>query len=1098
MLKIHFGRESLDKEKYMFDAIKGAKGMTLLLVPDQFTLQAEKEAFHYLETKGFMDLEVLSFSRLGARVLKETGGSRKAAVDQCGRRMLITKITAENRGKLKLFRNSSKLASFSQMANDLIYEMKQYNTTPESLLASIEGMPGDSILKQKLTDIHLLYSSYEQCTKGKYLDGEDYLELFTSKINDSKLVRGSSVWVHGFDYFTPKNQELLKEMMKCARETNILLTYDDAGKDSEIFQVTGRMIARMAELAAESGVPWESCPVPAAYAKGRGEKGEALMAVERELFALPTAPQEDCDGSGYEGVTLVRAANPHSEIESAAAFVSELVREHGLAYKDIALICNDMDERARIVKRTFSEYGIDVFVDQKRSLMHNAAVRFVLSLMGAAINGCRTSDIFCMLKSGMTGMPASRYEELENYSVKYKIKGSMWKKEFSKGFDEYGEAFSELEASRKEIAGCLAEFEAAFAKAKTVRQKVEALYFYLSETVKIPEKLESAALEAGSSLFEFAEEAAQTWSSIVGVFDQLVEILGDEELSQREFAEVLKTGLESVEVGLLPPTADGLLLGTMQRMRVGRIRALLVIGANEGVLPAAMAKEGLLSDDEKGWLFEQGVEMCRREELRLDEERIAIYRNMSKPGQFLWMSHSISDNDGGKLGASAIFDKLTEIFPGIEVQKDIISQNDPARLIQSRGSALLHLTGALREAFVYEKQLAEEWKCAASWYRKNESRRYRLMADGLFYKNSQGSLPFEVVEGLYKHDKDAMTISPSRLEKYGRCPFSFFMDYGLAPEEIRVFEIAGREIGDVYHNCIMRFSKELTERGKKITSPGSRWMVLSREESDDLVGRLIDDEASTYREGMFSQGSEEAYRTDRIKAVCRENAWILVQHVRCGNIKSMYFETRFGGPDSHKGGSMPAVAVSLSGGKQVLIEGKIDRVDTLADGSVKIIDYKSGKEKFSIAEAKAGWRLQLMLYLKAAQRQEAEPAGVFYYTIDEYAQTGRMDGVVVGKPSVIDSIAGDFQDYSGIIPVRRLKDGKTKGNSEWNLLSEAEFAELQAAVDDKVKALCEELLGGCIGVRPKRSGDMTACTYCGYRGVCNFDVDFDGFKYENI
>jgi len=204
----------------------------------------------------------------------------------------------------------------------------------------------------------------------------------------------------------------------------------------------------------------------------------------------------------------------------------------------------------------------------------------------------------------------------------------------------------------------------------------------------------------------------------------------------------------------------------------------------------------------------------------------------------------------------------------------------------------------------------------------------------------------------------------------------------------------------------------------------------------------------------------------------------------------MAFEKKFSGGQS--------VVVELGGGKRMFIEGKIDRVDILEDGSVKIIDYKSGREKFNIAEAKAGFRLQLMLYLKAAQGKGAEPAGVFYYMIDENVEKGRMDGVVVNKASVIKNIAGNFQDYSNIIPVRRLEDGTLRGNSDGNLLSEQEFREFQSAVDKKVKELCGGLLDGCIEVKPKRAGNMTACTYCGYKGICRFDISFDGFKYENI
>jgi len=1080
MLNIHYGRESKNKERYMFDKIKREEGRILLLVPDQFTLQAEKEAFFYLDTDGIMDLEVLSFSRLGKRVIAETGGSARTPIDERGRFMLITKLAGESREKLKLFKNSSRAVSFARMANDLIYEMKQYNQNPAGLAALIESMDGDTILKRKLSDIWLIYREYEEYTKKKYLDGEDYIELYTKKIGESELARESSVWVYGFDYFTPKNMELLKELMRHSRELNVLLTYDSE-TDTGIFDLTGGVAERLARIARENGVAFSLAAIPDSYKKTAYEKEEPLAAVERELFSIPAKP---CENSS--GVTLIKAANMYSEIESAAAYTLSLVRDHSLRYKDIAVICNDTEERAQIARRVFSGYGINLFIDQKRSFGESAAARFIVLLLNVVINGYRSADVLGMMKTGMTDMPVFSIEELENYSVKYKIKGNRWKKEFQKGREEYGEAFSEIEDTRRELFDFISRFEKSFAKANTVREKTEALYFYLVETVNLPEKLEkAAAVEAEKGFLELAGQTAQIWKEIVNIFDQMVEIIGDEKICHKDFYDILKSGFDSAEVGVLPPASDGLIFGTMQRMRLGRIKALIIIGANEGIMPAAMAEEGLLSDDEKNRLFEKNIEICRREELRIQEEQLAIYKNMSKPEKFLWMSCSVSDNDGGKLNPSVIFEKVREIFPALLVEKDIISQNETANLIQTKESTLTHMTDALRESLIYEKPLSGEWAGALDWYREKKDRRFELITDGLFFKNKSITLDGKIIEGLYKKGRDEMVLSPSRLEKYGKCPFSFFMDYGLSPDEMRVFEAAGREIGEIYHNCVMKFSKHLTDSAK--------WADITKEESDALVDMLIDEEAGTYREGLLSSGNEEAYRAGRLKAVCRENAWVLVGHVRRGSIRDMKFEERFG-----RGGSISPVTVPLSSGKKVLIEGKIDRIDELTDGSVKIIDYKSGREKFSIAEAKAGMRLQLMLYLKAAQKGKAEPAGIFYYTIDENVETGRMDGIAVNKASVIDSIDGEFQQYSDIIPVKKLKDGTVKGNSESNLLSEAEFKELQGAVDEKVKELCEKLVSGRADIRPKKSGGLTACTYCGYNSVCGFDVSFDGFRYENV
>jgi len=1004
--------------------------------------------------------------------------------------MLISKITAENKDKLKLFKNSSELVSFAQMANDLIYEMKQYNTTPDGLFNFANELAGDVILKQKLEDIHILYSKYEEYTKEKYLDGEDYLAVITSKVSEAEIVKQSAVWVYGFDYFTPKNMELLKELMKHSREMNVLMTYSKDESDSDLFEITGDMIRKMNEVAELNGVNCETIQIKGSYLQKTMQKSDALKTVERELFAISEQTYEDS-----AGITLIKSANPYNEIETAAAYVLELVREKGLKYKDIAIICNDLEERAAIARRIFSQYNIELFIDQKRSFMHNAAVKFIVSSLAIITNKYRSADVLSMLKTGMSDISVDNCEELENYIYKYKIKGSKWSKPFTKGVNEYGETLLEIENSRKQLIEFIAMLEKPFSQAKTVRQKVEALYEYLSETAKIPEKLDvTANFETEKGLHDFAEETAQTWQHIINTFDQLVEIMGDEEMSAKDFAGVLQVGFESVELGLLPPTSDGLILGTMQRMRTGKIKALLIIAANEGLLPMAMGKEGLLNDDEKKRLEDRGMEICRREELRLHEEKLAIYKNISKPENYLWISHSISDNDGGKLGASLIFERLSKIFAKSEIQKDILSKSaetgEVESLIHSKESTLMHITNAMRDSITSERSLNSKWEAVAKWYINNENEYYKKMIAGLFFKNERKSIPEELAKELYQRGNEEMSLSPSRLGTYGKCPFSFFINYGVKPGEMRVYEILGREIGEIYHNCIMNLSKKLTK--------GSSWITIQKEECDEIVDKLIDEEAGEYREGMFLQGAEEAYRTERIKEVCRENAWVLVEHVRSGNIAEMSFEEGFGRAAFKNEAGLPAIEVEISQGKKVLIEGRIDRIDTLADGSVKIIDYKSGREKFNAAEAKAGWRIQLMLYLRAAQKQKAEPAGVFYFTVDEKVDAGRMDGVVIDKASVIDNIAGEFQNYSSIIPVRKLKDGTVKGNTSENLLSEVEFKELQDDVDKKIRELCSELITGCIDIRPKKSNDMTACRYCEYKSVCSFDTAIEGFKYETI
>lgn len=1102
MLRIFYGRENIDKEQFLFDSIKGR---TLLLVPDQFTLQAERDAFFYLGTKGLIDLEVVSISRLGLKVLQETGGGRRTLIDKYGRHMLLTKILAENKESLSIYRGLERKQSFIEMVNNFISELKQYGVEPAELEKISEELGETAFLKKKLQDMSLIFKCYEEQIQGKYLDTEDYVSLYAGKIRESRMVRSSAIWVFGFDSFTPKNVEVIGNLMQAAPEVNVILTCDAGGRDDELFSLTRGIMNKFCDLAEELRVPWEKSRIGDSY-RITGKK-RAILGLEQELYSIPAKQR-----SNHEGITLVKAANFYSEAETAAAQVLSLVRDQGLAYREMILICNDMETRGSIVKRVFSQYGIDLFLDKKQSILHNPASVFLLSLLDINSKGYRTEELFRLLKTGLTPLPWDRIEALENYARKYRIRGNRWKSPFTRGTSEYEpEAWAGLEESRNQVVALIEPFRQRFAKGRTVKERVSILYQYLAEDCDFPRRLEGLMKkQQDQGFFEAAEETAQAWGLLMDVLDQFVEIVGEESLLAESFGDILKAGLESIEVGLLPPSADGLIMGTMQRTRSSHVKAMLVLGANEGLLPASAPMDSILNEDEKRFLSEREIEICKVDEIRLQEEKLAIYKNLARPSQVLWMSYSVSDGDGREIKPSQIITKLQDIYPHLTAEPDIVSKSNPAELVQAENAAMEHLTEALRR-MMDGSELDSVWEQAAGWYR--QSGRLSTVEDGLFFTNQQEQLKADFVQGLYKRDakQRELTISPSRLERYSRCPFSHFIGYGIRPEEERIHEVGGRELGDLYHACLMGISKWLTQEGIPVSHPQSRWMTVSREECEEKIAEIFKEEAVAYREGLMAQGKEERYRSERLLEICNEISWILIDHVRRGSIHAMAFEQAFG-----RGRSIQPIIVETEQG-QVTIEGKIDRIDFLEDGRVKIIDYKTGREKFHVKEAEKGFRLQLMLYLRAAQQQEREPAGVFYFLIQEPSVSAeamppegfaekveqaakkacRMDGIMVDDPKVIRNIAGEFSGYSDIVPVRQTQKG-ISGTGSDSLLDEEDFQNLQHTVDEKINEICSDLLSGKIEIKPKKSGELSACTYCKYKGICQFDLAFESCKYEII
>ncbi|MCB6994063.1 PD-(D/E)XK nuclease family protein [bacterium 210820-DFI.6.37] len=1101
MLRIFYGRENINKDKFLFDNIKGR---TLLLVPDQFTLQAERDAFFYLGAKGLMDLEVVSISRLGSKVLAEVGGGRTAMIDKYGRHMLLTKILSEKKDELGIYRGLEKKQSFIEMVNNFISELKQYGAGPEELSEIAGELSESSYLKKKLTDMTVIFQSYEEQIKGKYLDTEDYVSLYAEKIIQSELVRRSRVWIYGFDSFTPKNIQVIGNLIKAAKEVNLILTCSEEGRDRDLFSLPRSLMDRFLKLAEEQGKAWEIQAIPEVFLDE--EKAEAIKTIERELYSVPVRPS-----GKHQGVTLARAANFYSEAEAAAAEVLSLVRDQGMEYRDIILICNDLETRGAVARRVFSQYGMDLFLDKKQTIVHNPACVFLLSLLDICGKGYRTETIFRLLKTGLTDLEWDQIEALENYARKYRIQGNRWKEPFHRGTSQYSEAaLEELDRSRQRITDLIEPFRQRFRQESQVKERVRDLYQYLAETCMLPRSLERMMRQQEERGFlDAAGETAQVWGLIMDVLDQFVEIVGEEAVPAESFGEILRAGLESIEVGLLPPSADGLIMGTMQRTRSSHVKAMLVLGANEGLLPASAESDSLLSEDEKQFLLRRQIEICKVDEIRLQEEKLAIYKNLARPSQALWVSYSVSDGEGKEIKPSQIFTKLRDIYPELAVSQDPVSLGDPEKLLQAENAGMEHMTGALR-GMMDGEALDDVWREALVWYKEKGD--LSKLRKGLFFTGRQEAIGRELVEKLYKRvPVEDMTVSPSRLEQYSRCPFAHFISYGLRPEEQRVFEVGGRELGDLYHTCLMELSKWLTEDGIPVNDPRSRWMTISKEECRGRIARILEEQAGGYKEGILKAGKEEQYRSGRLAEICGEISWILIDHVRRGRIRWMAFEQSFG-----RGQKLSPVTVKTGQG-DVLIEGKIDRVDILQDGRVKIVDYKTGAERFDLNEVKKGFRLQLMLYLRAAREKDREPAGVFYFLIEEPSVSAemirpqeleekveqaakkacRMDGILVDDPQVIEGIAGDFSGFSDIIPVRKTQKGYS-GTGPGRLLEDEAFRNLQREVDARVEELCDGLVSGSIRVRPKKSGSQSACTYCQYRGICQFDLAFENCGYEII
>ncbi len=1106
MLQIFYGRESIEKEKFIYEDIQKNPGRTIVIVPDQYTLEAEKQAFLFLHAESMMDVEIIGMSRLGSRLLSQQGGGSKTFIDKYGRHMLLTQIAGKCEDKLQVFKGSLRKPAFIEMTNNFISEMKQYNVNPQDLTELSQALSEESVLRAKLADLVLIFSEYQKKIKDRYTDSEDYIDLYMSKIRSSAWISESRIWVYGFDSFAPKALDVLGNLIATAKEVSVFLTCDKGCRDEELFLLPEIVMRNLRKQAEAYDMECRMQQI----AEGTGfdaVRNPAISHIEKEFYAVgqrtgdfPLLKEQDAP------IVLVQAANMYSEAESAASYILHLIRDKGFRYRDIVVICNDQTVRGSIIGRVFEEWDLPVFDDKKRSVLSSPIAIFAVGLLETVVYNYRSSDIFKVLKTGFSSLSDEEIERLENYSIQYRIKGNMWLAPFVKGQMEYGDdGLEELNAIREKAMELFAGLKMICDETVSMGDFVCRYYDFLIEDCGLGVRIaELLRVQEEQGLFDLAEETAQIWGRMVGLLDQIAELAGEEQFNRKDFVELLITGLSQLEIGVLPPTADDILMGTMQRTRSGQVKAVVIIGANEGLLPANASSEGLFSMEELEFFAEEGKEICKVEKIRVMEEQLAIYRNLSKASDYLWISYSASDGDGKESRPSEIIDTLRRLFPNLTVQTDVVSSGDLDAVVGGRVNTLRHLTEALLSVRRGEK-IDSRWKAVIHWYQCHEPESLQRVSEGLSFTNAQKDISPELAALLYKKEMNLpMTLSPSRLEKFSRCPFSHFIAYGLRPQERRIYEASSREIGDIYHRCLMEVSRKLTAE--------DRWDSISEDECRSFVSDIAKLEAANYREGIFDFGNEERYKTRRIEDTCFHVCWALVEQVRAGKIEKSLYEVPFG-----RERSIAPIEVDL-GSSTVYIEGKIDRLDILEGNRVKIVDYKTGKETFNEKEARAGYRLQLMLYLKAAQEKQRKPAGVFYFHIadqrvdltgtqrekffekisKEMRKFFRLSGIMVDSGAVIEDIAGEFSGFSDILPLRRNTAGEVSATSEGFLLSDEQFEQLQADVDVQIEKLCRQLSDGRIAIHPKKTEKQSPCTYCDYKGICRFDLSFPGCNYEVI
>ncbi len=1112
-LRFIYGRAGSGKTTRCLNEIKarmdgGAQNPLVLLVPEQFTFQAERDLIRVLGKGGILGTEVLSFRRLAFRVFNDVGGITQPHIHSAGKCMILYDILDKLRDSLRIFARSADRRGFVNTLSTLITEFKRYNITPADLEAAGKKLGPEDPLKQKLGELNAVYAAFEKKLEERYRDSDDDLTLASEKLEATGLYNSAEIWIDGFTGFTPQEYMVAGKLLsKAARVTVSLCTdsLDDEGASgTDIFSAVRRAYAKYIRIAGEYGIEVEPPvnlnrePLP------RFKDSPELGHLERNLYSWP----HRAFAGKTKDVSLFSSVNIFSEIEAAARDIVGLCRDTGMRYRDIAVVTRDLASCEKLIEVIFDEYGIPCFIDRKVDIANHPLVRMLLSMLDIFVENWSYEAVFRYLKTGLTNIERDDIDRLENYVLACGIRGSRWTGEQDwsmtpgllpgeQDMEKQDEMLSGINRIRREVTGPLLEFRKRTKGRRKAPEICGALYDFLC-AIGVPGRIgESIEDFRKSGRLSLANEYSQVWNIVMEVFDQTVEVMGEEALGIERFSSILGIGFGEYKVGLIPAALDQVLVGSVERSKSHEIKALYVIGANDGVFPAAAAEEGVLSDRDREALTGTGIELASDTRSKAFDEQYLVYRTLTTAGSRLRISWPIADHEGRSMRPSIIISRLRKLFPSITETSDIIKPDageGETELAAGGTPAFRQMIAAFRrkaDGFGIEPL----WKCVYLWFSGQEDWRRKCLSarEAFLYKNIAQNVGRKNISALYG---EPVRSSVSRLEKYTACPFAYYVQYGLGARERKIYRLSPPDVGTFMHSAIEYFSRLVEEKGVS-------WREFDREWCAARVSEIIDEMLEKMQGSGIAASKRYTALALRLKRVVTRAVWLIAGHIRRGGFDPAGYEIDFG-----EGCKYPPITIELDSGEQIRLTGRIDRVDALKTGEgtyLRIIDYKSGSRDFRLSDVYYGLQVQLITYLDAiiGEQEDALPAGMLYFRIDDpvIKKGGRiseeeveqaimrqlkMKGLLLADVRLIKEMDNAIEGSSMIIPAA-INKGDVLGKNT-SAASPEQFKLLRNHVRRLLKGLCEEVMKGNVSIRPYKKKGVTSCMYCSFSSICQFDA----------
>lgn len=1070
MLRFILGTDGEARREIVYADIKKRlqdNKMSWVLVPEQFSLFAEKELIQRFGLPAQKNIKVLTFSGLCNMVFQKSGPLRMRYIDGAGKHIIVVQVMELVKDKLTILKGNIKQRGFAKVVADLISEFKRYGVLPQSLRFAAENTKIEEF-SGKLNDLAIIYQEYNKLIDEKNSDAEDNLALCCDRLSDCDYLYGRMYMLH-FRSFTPVEHRAIEALMKVL-DLWVSLDYSQKPEYGGLFSPIYGTIKKMRESAQRLGVAEDESLV------FEIENDDSAIKKVREKYFDPRADvlTEKC-----EDISIYQVKNNYREVEAVADLIIRLCRTEGYRMGDFLVLARETDKYNRLMPGIFQKRGIHIFLDTRRSIASKPLVRMICGVLDIIARGYSYERAMEILRSGLFDLKDDDIDQFENYILAAAPTHVMWQEdkwEYQPAKINWNmEVINNIHKQLKDRVNGISD---KITGRKTGGDIATAILEWLKDTQL--DKIVSSKMERlnNQNMPELSGEYGRVWNAIISVLSQISAVMSETPMTYQAFAELFKESVSGIEIGITPQLIDSVVFSSIDRFRAEGAKVVIVLGMNEGVFPKGYMSEGLISDAERRKLYDLGIELASDMESKRREEQLLIYAVLSAAEEKLIFFTPLQDNSGRVLSPSGVIKRINEIMPQIPV---INPDRDGLILGGAEGeeAAFDFLASSMA---LYGENLSSEIRELYNYFEKSDQYKERLIElKSVIDRKNPEKITLEMVEKIYGKP---ISLSASQLESYNSCAFKYFLNYGLALREREIAGVESRNMGTVQHDALYDYFTELKDKGVDFEE-------ITQEECFNKISEYVEEEAKKNSELLYESSAYFRYIVMRMKGIASRTAWEVVKFYKSSSFRPYGFEIKIG-----QDGEIPAVNILDDNGEKIAgIKGFIDRADMAKVGErtlINVIDYKSSAKDLDIKLTEDGITIQPLLYADAICKSVtgAEPAALVYMQmndpiIDESKAKKGVDIAVNKEMTPKGWIVDDKTIMSAYTAKANQETGDFVPGGTTSKIGVDELKKRMEKMNQKIRESAMNIAGGVIAPKPYRTGKYDACQYCPYFSVCN-------------